>query len=1265
MWPDTYHAVKCLYRSHSRNVFVARRNADGKAVVLKTFEAGEQGLALARYEFDALSACNHPGLPAALDLDLTCEYPCVVLEFRSGSSLREWVGSNGVPSIEVALELAIAWADALAAIHKARLVHRDISANNLLVDPETGAACIVDFGIAQFLGDRGQRYHEIGSSGVAGTLQFMAPEQTGRLSRGCGFQSDLYAFGGSLYFMLTGKPPFPFSDPLELINAHIARQPVPPSMLRSEIPDPLSRLVLKLLEKEPEDRYASAVALRSDLAGLRDQLIRHGTIDDEFELEAIGIPDRPRFSTKLYGRENEFAELWALVGESVREGPCVCFLEGPAGAGKSRLVDALRSRVSELGAYLVHGSCDDRNDRPYGGWVSVIESLALQILVESDARLEEWRRQLRTALGAIAGAVLELTPDLRPVLGDVAPVADLGPRETRARLVLAVQRMLTVVGTKEHPLIVFLDDFHLSDSASRFLLEELFSVKSNAAITLIVSARSDASETASLIHSARRRLDQLEVPNHRIELTALDSESLVEMLEETLGRPREQVVPLASLVERKTGGNPLCVRQLVDHLHSHDLLSFVPRDGWVWDLGAIAGSDVPEGAIPLLISKLDSLRPELRSLLGWASCAAAGLRRELLEHLGEGDLDSVSESLLELERLGLLLPSPNGYRFAHERIRAAAARLLTDDERSLLHARVAMWRLERVSASGPDLTDDGFELAQHLLQAADRLPPELRLTRIRCCLQAGRQALRSGAGLEARTYLDGARAAFEEPDWVEHPALGLEVWLTSAESAFLASAPSEALELLDAAQPRTRSALEFAQVEMQRLQLMALRVPPAETVAHGLQMLRRLGIRWPQHPSPLRVRFAMYRQMRRIRARAQLGAAAPPGNPRPEHLAALMIIQGLGGTMIREDVYLTVLATTFAVEEPLPAPMSSREAYSISNFGVWLQLLWGDSKRAIEIASAAHVWAQDCKDPVYLPRLELAVRAGLHPFVMRRRRALAGLAACSDRLMENGDIEFAYYARFLKAVLGGLAGEGVGSVESQLQGLSELVERSAFTYHEPSSCLQAWRWLCDGALPESDLAQAVSRASDRQRSGDVGVRSYEVSLWLLVCCVYGRPDLAWTESQKIMPELFRKAPYVQVLHVLFYRAIAGASLDFKRSRLGARRQLKRTIRWIDRRAYSGPDFPHMVVFLRAECARLAGRREQAHRFYEQAARGALEQDYLHHAALAKERRASLLLDARRITESRDVLHQALQFYERWGATPKANLLREELSRAKR
>src|ERR1700678_3532947 len=157
------------------------------------------------------------------------------------------------------LSLAMGVAMALSKVHTKELIHKDVKPANVLVNSATGEVRLMGFGIASRLPR--ERQSPEAPEFIAGTLPYMAPEQTGRMNRSIDSRSDLYSLGVTLYEMLTGRLPFTASDPMEWVHCHIARQPAPPYVRLKGIPDPVSAIIMKLLTKTAEDRYQTAAGV--------------------------------------------------------------------------------------------------------------------------------------------------------------------------------------------------------------------------------------------------------------------------------------------------------------------------------------------------------------------------------------------------------------------------------------------------------------------------------------------------------------------------------------------------------------------------------------------------------------------------------------------------------------------------------------------------------------------------------------------------------------------------------------------------------------------------------------------------------------------------------------------------------------------------------------------------------------------------------------------------------------------------------------------
>jgi len=187
-------------------------------------------------------------------------------------------------------------------VHERGLIHKDIKPANILVNGATGAVKFTGFGIASRLARERQAPEP--PETIAGTLAYMAPEQTGRMNRSVDSRSDLYALGVTFYELLTGALPFTAADPIELIHCHIAREPVPLGEFARAVPAPLSMIVMKLLAKTAEERYQTAAGVEADLRKCLTAWESIGRIEP-FPLGLQDASERLMIPEKLYGREGE------------------------------------------------------------------------------------------------------------------------------------------------------------------------------------------------------------------------------------------------------------------------------------------------------------------------------------------------------------------------------------------------------------------------------------------------------------------------------------------------------------------------------------------------------------------------------------------------------------------------------------------------------------------------------------------------------------------------------------------------------------------------------------------------------------------------------------------------------------------------------------------------------------------------------------------------------------------------------------------------
>ena len=552
------------------------------------------------------------------------------------------------------LPLAIGIAVALGKLHQSGLVHKDIKPANILLNGSTGAVRLTGFGIASRLARDRQMPHP--PETIAGTLAYMAPEQTGRMNRSIDSRSDLYALGITFYQMLTGGLPFTATDPMEWVHCHLARPPVAPAEQLKEIPGAVSAIVMKLLAKRAEDRYQTAAGLEHDLRRCLIEWEAQARIDD-FPLGKKDTPDRLLIPEKLYGREREVETLLAAFDRVVTGGkPELVLVSGYSGIGKSAVVNELHKPLVPPRGLFASGKFDQyKRDIPYATLAQAFQSLIRPLLSKSEDELRKWRDALHEALDPNGALIVELVPELKHIIGEQPPVPELPPQDAQGRFRLIFRRFISVFATPEHPLALFLDDLQWLDAATLDLLEDVLS-RSDVKHLLLIGAYRDNEVNST--HPLMRKLDAMRHAGallHDIVLAPLGRVDLGQLLADSLRCEPDRVDPLAQLIHDKTNGNPFFARQFISTLVEEDLLIFDHNEAqWSWDLNRIRAKDYTDNVVDLMVRKLKRLPVGTLKALQQLACLGNRVRFDILRVVYQDSIEEVHAQLWQAVKSGLV-----------------------------------------------------------------------------------------------------------------------------------------------------------------------------------------------------------------------------------------------------------------------------------------------------------------------------------------------------------------------------------------------------------------------------------------------------------------------------------------------------------------------------------------------------------------------------------------------------------------------------------
>jgi len=1203
-------------------------------------------------------------------LALTRQDGRTVLVFEDpGSELLERLLGQPMEPL-MFLRLAISLAAGLRMLHSRGLIHKDIKPANIFVDTLTRKIWLTGFGISSRLTREKQALEP--PETIAGTLAYMAPEQTGRMNRSIDSRSDLYSLGVTLYQMLTGCLPFTASDPMEWVHCHIARQPTPPVDLVANVPASVSAIIMKLLAKTAEERYQTAAGVEADLRRCLDEYLSSSGVTGvqdkipEFPLGQHDTPNRLFIPEKLYGREREIESLLATFERVVESGrPELVLVSGYSGIGKSSVVNELHKVLVPPRGLFASGKFDQyKGDIPYSTLAQAFRALIRPLLAKTENELDRWRDALSKALGPNARLIADLVPELKLILGEQPQVPELPPQDAQRRFQLVFRRFVNVFARREHPLALFLDDLQWLDPATLDLLEDLPSHPDLQYLMLIGAYRDNEVDAT---HPLIRKLNAIRQTGARVQeirLEPLTPEDLAHLISDSVHCRLGRTVPLASLVHSKTGGNPFFAIQFVSALAEEGLLSFDHDAGrWSWDLEGIHAKGYTDNVVDLMVGKLSRLPVKTQKALQELACLGNSAGNSTISIVHETSEEQVHCDLWEAVRLELIARQEGGYTFVHDRIQEAAYSLIPEHSRAKTHLKIG--RLLWAHLSPTKREEAVFEIANQLNRGAAFITsPDERERLASVNLNAGKRAKASTAYHSALNYLATGTALVPEDAWERRYELAFALELQRAECEFLTGALVEAEARLALLASRAASLTDLAQVTRLRVDLFMSLGRSDRAVAVGLEYLHRVGIDWSAHPTKDVVRQEYARIWRQLGDRPVEALLELPPMTDPVAFATMDVLASLVTPALFTDQNLRCLVIGRMGNVSLEHGNCDTSPYAYTAVGTVLGPYLGNYKAGFRFGQLGldlveQPGMERLKARVYLAFGNLSKSSPRH---VRIGRPLA--QRVFETAQQVGDLTYAALSRnnLLTYLLA--SGEPLAEVQRDAEAGLDFARQAGFSVVVSliAGQLQLIRSLRGLTLVfgRFDEPGFDEEQFERQLEHRPGCLYWIRKLQARVLAGDNAAALAAAGKVKrllwMIPLIFERAEY----H--FYAGLALAALYDAASpadRTHHRRALAAHCRHLKEWAEHSPEnFASRAGLLGAEIARLQDRVLDAERLYEQAIQTARTNSLLHDEATAYER-ASAFYRVRGFDEIAALyLQNARRCYLRWGADGKVRQLDE-------
>ncbi len=1269
-----YEIAETISGSGPVSLHRARKKGEAGTVLLRRLSAGRASpsdMARFRREYQKLRSAAPSGLATVLGVVEQGKDLIVVLEDAGGIPLDSLL-ARGAPDLKSALRLASVLSMSLGEIHKRKIIHGDVKPANILVDAKACTAMLLGSGIDRILTHEDE--DAASPSYAARTLAYLAPEQSGRTGRAVDHRSDLYSLGVVLYEMLTGAVPFSADDALGLIHSHIARMPAAPADIERSIPSVVSAIVMKLLEKAPEDRYQNSLALYVDLRACLDGLSAAGRIGEFPIAQNDGGPGFPA-ARVFIGRDDEKRVLLEAFARSRGSGREMVLVHGPPGIGKTALV---REALAAMhGARIARGKFDQYSGGiPYSGIAEAFEDLAAGVAAAGPQGTAALGIELSGPLGGNAGIICGMAPGWETILGRPAPLIALDPRRARNRLIHAIGTFISAIAGGA-PFVIFLDDLQWADPASLELLKAIVRDPGVTGFLFVGTYRDDEASRSphleALLSEARGG-----IPVRTVALAGLDEGTVKEFVSKTMpgGLPRLEL--FSGAVRSKTGGNPLSMLQFLKSLFDADMIS--PTVGsvrgaaslvWDWDVDAVLGAPMAADVAEHMIRKFSDLPESAQEMLNVASCMGGTFSADLIAAFRGICVEEAGRSLSPALGENLVTAEGDLLRFSHDRIREAVYSSLPPQKRSLIHLGLGRIMLKNAGREPPDeriaAIADQMNRGVSLIEdhAERRALAELNL-------RAGRKTKRDAAYASALGYLEiGIRLC---GDWDGDYDLALPL-LTEAAGAAALSADFDLMRgYSDAVINHARTLLDALPVYELQLQSYLARGSLQEGIDSGLKIAGMLGVELPARPSRFRIalelaksRIALARRMPEDIADIRVST-----DPRIVGMMRILDIIGTMAFLSRPSLLMAIIAKAIVLSvrhgTTVKSPFTAYFGY-----GLILTTI-GDIENGYRFGKLALALIEKLGAEEDAPRIMVNFNAFLRHWKEHVGNSLQPLLEAYRKAREMGDLEWAGLAIGHYGSLSFSVCRTLGEIESELLEIEAIL---AGLRQEPFlQAVRARRQLVrilTGADPRNRLkGRAYDEDDMRPKNTESANRTmlFVVPFFkLMISFTFCRYPEALGCAEEAEKQIEAATGMYNLPLFYFFDSLTRAALCDDAAEAGVKKHFLRKIRRNQRRmrlwaSHAPMNHRHKYDLVEAEIARVRGEYGKAAALYGRAISGARENGFLQEEAICSERAARCLLQEGRRDLSLPHIQESHRAYAAWGAAAKARELEREFPDAR-
>jgi len=1282
-----YQIIAKIYESSNSIVYRGWRNQDSLPVIVKIPQKEyPTATEITKYkqEYEISRQLSISGIARGYEIQKYQNSLLMIFEDFGGESLKIWMESQKF-SLKEFLLIAIQISSILSEIQQQNIIHKDINPSNIIFNPTTGEVKIIDFGISTILSRENPTI--CNPDILEGTLAYISPEQTGRMNRVLDYRTDFYSLGVTFYEMLAHQLPFETTDPMELVHCHIAKQPIPLDEINPDIPKPVSKIVMKLLAKTAEERYQSALGIKTDLEKCLKQLEASNTIAD-FQLSERDISNKFQISQKLYGREQQIATL-LMAFDRISQGTHeMLLISGYSGIGKSSLVYEIHKPIVERRGYFISGKFDQfKRDLPYSSLIQCFQDLIHQLLTENAKKILDWQEKLLNVFGQNGQIIIDVIPEVEFIVGKQPPVPQLTPAESQNRFNSIFKEFIYVFTKPEHPLVLFLDDLQWADSASLNLIQ-LIMTDINSQYLLLLGAYRD--NEVNSVHPLMLTWEEIQKAGMKIatiNLSNLEIEQVNQLITDSLSCGVERAQPLGELIFQRTQGNPFFITELLKSLYQENLLSFDFSQGcWDWDIDLLQRIKITNNVVELMVNKIRKFDQNTQNVLKLAACIGNRFDLDVVAMINERSLAITARDLWAAVQEGIILSLSETYKlsqfwehldgetitysFLHDRVQQAAYTLIPVDELRAVHLKIGQLLLKDLPES--EVHEKIFDIVNHFnLGAALITEPEQKKQLSYLNLIAGKRAKSSTAYQTAATHLKLGMDCLSLNSWESDYQLTFDLYRERSECEYLIGNVDLAEELFKITIDRAKSKFDKTDVYYLQITLNITVGKFSEAIAAGLAGLRLVELDLfnseDELPSAIAANLAEVQQALSQQKIADLINLPEMTDPEMK-ISMNLLIQVWGGCYGLSNQNLLVWSILKMVNLSLKYGNTSASAFGYSCYGLLLAVQ-EDYQTAYEFGDLSLKISEKFYDPSLIGKIYNLFAHAMNPYVNHFKTNLAIHTKSYQTCIECGDLVYGVWALFFgiwsRFEIGKNLNEILEISEKYLPMVRQMKDQNMiFAFTSLQSMI---RNLQDNTLEKynlnSDAFNEVLGMEQWQNTSFYHGINWFSYLKAQLLYTYNHSADAVKICQEVEPLLAANFGFFPITKFYFYYTLSLAAIYHQQS------DIEKTATWqilenncqkIKKWADNCPaNFLHQYLLVAAEMAQISGNTLEAMDLYDRAIATATENDFIQHQALANELGAKFWLTRGKEEIAQLYLKKAHYNYQLWGAKRKVAQLEEE------